>query len=66
MKAEPQQAAGCRLHLRAKARWVLPLLWGLCAPLAWAQTDQPQQPEAATGLVDQNSVRFARQGVSAA
>ena len=66
MKAEPQPAAGGRLLPRAKARWVLPLVWGLCAPLAWGQIDTPLQPEAATGLVAQNSVRFARQGVSAA
>ena len=66
MKAEPQPAAGGRPIPRAKARWVLPLVWGLCAPLAWGQIDTPLQPEAATGLVAQNSVRFARQGVSAA
>ena len=66
MKAEPKPEAGCRHHPRAKARWVLPLLWGLCTPLTWGQSEVPLQPETATGLVAQSSVHFARQGVSAA
>ena len=66
MKVEPRPSADRWARISAWMGLAWAFLGAWCAAPAWGQADTPLQPEAATGLIRQNSVAFARQGVSAA
>ena len=66
MKVEPRPSADRWARISAWMGLAWAFLGACCAAPAWGQADNPLQPEAATGLNRQNSVAFARQGVSAA
>jgi len=66
MKAPPQPLAARWARTSVGLGLAGALLGAWCTAPAWGQAENPLQPEAATGFKRQNSVAFARQGVSAA